>query len=141
MATGKRTGPLLRIEGSCEGCAWPRVEEAHPSARPSTHVTLCAHPLRRWGGVISATGTHKVTPDWCPELRAARLALARSIVAEAEGTTIAALAADECPGKGRCHGAMKWCETCGPVAGTCDDTACDQHDAAYEAGESEGQKR
>lgn len=45
--------------------------------------------------------------------------------------------ADPCPGKGRCHGAMKWCETCGPVAGTCDDTACDQHSAARGAGESE----
>lgn len=36
-------------------------------------------------------------------------------------------AAEPCPGEGRCHGAMSWCATCGPVGDVCHDGTCDQH--------------
>lgn len=35
---------------------------------------------------------------------------------------------DICPGKGKCHGPVNWCESCGDVTLTCDDPACDAHD-------------
>lgn len=35
-----------------------------------------------------------------------------------------------CPGEGKCHGPMAWCERCGSVANVCDDPRCDTH-AAY----------
>lgn len=38
---------------------------------------------------------------------------------------------DKCPGRGKCHGCMKWCDQCGNVAHTCDvrlrGDRCDQH--------------
>jgi len=37
----------------------------------------------------------------------------------------------ECPGVGKCHGCLKWCNTCGDVAHVCDvrlrDERCDAH--------------
>ena len=123
-------GPLTKAVTTCFPCEFL----THRGGQ-----SYCRHePMN--GAHIGRTGGTYETPPTCPLLPAARLALARRIVAEADGTTVAALAADECPGKGRCHGAMKWCETCGTVAGTCDDTACDQHDAAHGAGQSEEQR-
>lgn len=77
-----QTGPRLATAGSCEGCEWLRVEESRRTARSRSRVILCGHPKAREDGMISATGTHKQTPAWCPELPAARLALARAVVAE-----------------------------------------------------------
>jgi hypothetical protein len=37
---------------------------------------------------------------------------------------------DVCPGSGRCHGAVGWCDECGNVSDVCDDAACDVHRAA-----------
>ena len=34
---------------------------------------------------------------------------------------------DECPGKGKCHGCVKWCDKCGDVDHTCDFPDCDTH--------------
>ena len=34
---------------------------------------------------------------------------------------------DECPGKGKCHGCLKWCDECGDVDHTCDFPDCDAH--------------
>jgi hypothetical protein len=34
---------------------------------------------------------------------------------------------DECPGEGKCHGSMNWCERCGDVVKVCDDVNCDLH--------------
>jgi len=38
---------------------------------------------------------------------------------------------EECPGKGLCHGCLKWCSTCGDVAHVCDTRLrgerCDEH--------------
>jgi len=35
---------------------------------------------------------------------------------------------DECPGKGRCHGCMDWCDRCGNDARkVCDFAECDIH--------------
>ena len=34
---------------------------------------------------------------------------------------------DGCPGIGRCHGCMSWCDYCGDVAGICDGDVCWQH--------------
>lgn len=84
-----QTGPRLTVEGSCEGCAWLRVEESRRTARSRSRVILCAHPKAREDGMISATGTHKQTPAWCPLLPAARLALGRELVGadnETEGS-------------------------------------------------------
>jgi hypothetical protein len=39
---------------------------------------------------------------------------------------------DACPGIGECHGALKWCDTCGDVK-TCDDPTCDAHRASSRA--------
>ena len=38
-----------------------------------------------------------------------------------------------CPGEGKCHGPVKWCEHCGNVADVCDDPRCDAHAAYCEA--------
>ncbi len=34
---------------------------------------------------------------------------------------------DECPGRGKCHGAMDWCDNCGSVRNICDAPPCDAH--------------
>lgn len=34
---------------------------------------------------------------------------------------------EECPGAGKCHGCMSWCDRCGDVDTTCDCEVCDQH--------------
>ncbi len=34
---------------------------------------------------------------------------------------------DECPGAGRCHGCLGWCDNCGDVARVCDARECDSH--------------
>lgn len=33
----------------------------------------------------------------------------------------------ECPGAGRCHGCMSWCDACGDVDGVCSAAVCWQH--------------
>jgi hypothetical protein len=33
----------------------------------------------------------------------------------------------DCPGEGRCHGCMSWCDRCGDVDTVCDAAPCDQH--------------
>lgn len=40
---------------------------------------------------------------------------------------------DPCPGEGRCHGPMSWCDWCGDVDHVCDDTTatCDTHYGRY----------
>ena len=36
--------------------------------------------------------------------------------------------ADECPGRGECHGAQRWCDVCGDDAAmVCPDPVCDAH--------------
>ena len=77
MAT--QTGPRLTISPSCEGC-----EHRTWSANTSPVVALqshrvCAHPAMGRRVLIDAS-----TPADCPELPAARLALARSVVAAAD---------------------------------------------------------
>lgn len=32
-----------------------------------------------------------------------------------------------CPGRGKCHGCMCWCDACGDVDGVCDADVCWQH--------------
>lgn len=32
-----------------------------------------------------------------------------------------------CPGPGACHGTQGWCDSCGDVAGVCDDDGCEVH--------------
>lgn len=34
---------------------------------------------------------------------------------------------EDCPGKGSCHGCVKWCPACGEVDQTCDAPGCEQH--------------
>ena len=82
MAT--QTGPRLTIVGTCEGCCHLRSDTRHPVRR--FRVTTCAHaeaPFGR-GAIIDLEGQGTATPAWCPELHAARLALARSVVAAAD---------------------------------------------------------
>ena len=68
-----QTGPRLRIEGSCEGCAWHAV--LVPGERRCTEPSAQRKIARSVGAKA---------PAWCPELPAARLALARSMVAAAD---------------------------------------------------------
>lgn len=45
---------------------------------------------------------------------------------------------DGCEGQGRCHGAMKWCSSCGDVSSACDQVECDVHTrglAKYDGGD------
>jgi hypothetical protein len=37
---------------------------------------------------------------------------------------------DDCPGTGKCHGCMCWCDRCGEVCGVCDSPTCEQHHCA-----------
>ncbi len=45
---------------------------------------------------------------------------------------------DPCPGAGKCHGCLKWCDVCGDVAHICDDRLdgrrCDEHPVPPEWG-------
>lgn len=67
MAT--QTGPRLRVESSCIGC-----DRLIPGGeRPPQCLAMAGRMMP----------TTSPTPAWCPELPAARLALARSVVAEA----------------------------------------------------------
>ena len=77
-----QTGPRLTITGTCEGCA---------HLRTSNVVLTCSHPQIRKGltgfAIIATKASHEawdmrgdVRHD-CPLLPAARLALARSVVA------------------------------------------------------------
>ena len=34
---------------------------------------------------------------------------------------------DECPGDGKCHGCLGWCDRCGDVGKVCNYPDCDQH--------------
>ena len=34
---------------------------------------------------------------------------------------------DECPGEGKCHGSLDWCELCEEVRWVCDDPFCHAH--------------
>lgn len=82
-----QTGPrlTLTLTGTCEGCA---------HLRTSSVVLTCSHPQIRKGltgfAIIATKASHEA---WdmrgnmrhdCPELPAARLALARSVVSEAQ---------------------------------------------------------
>lgn len=46
---------------------------------------------------------------------------------------------DECPGKGQCHGCLKWCSVCGDVTHVCDSRLegkrCDEHPVPPPMGE------
>src|SRR5262249_7492760 len=33
----------------------------------------------------------------------------------------------DCPGKGKCHGCVKWCDECGDVDLVCDAASCNAH--------------
>lgn len=37
-----------------------------------------------------------------------------------------------CPGAGKCHGPVVWCDNCGDTADDCDDTDCDAHTLSIE---------
>lgn len=39
----------------------------------------------------------------------------------------------DCAGAGRCHGTMSWCERCGDVRTTCDESVCDAHPSRADA--------
>jgi hypothetical protein len=41
--------------------------------------------------------------------------------------------ADDCPGRGCCHGPQQWCDSCGNVARVCDQHDCDAH-GCYDCG-------
>lgn len=84
MATPtQRIGPALAIVGSCEGCRWLRRRTMLRRA-----VLVCEHGEFPDGlGLAPVGGLGALaTPERCPELAPARLALARAIVAEADIT-------------------------------------------------------
>jgi hypothetical protein len=80
MAT--QTGPRLTITASCEGCCHVVDDRGVPLC------ALMGPPRGPIDRITFSLRTDWCTPDWCPELSAARLALARGIVAEA-GFTLA----------------------------------------------------
>ena len=100
MAT-TQTGPRLRVVSECTDCEHLR-EKSYAAQGDSGYVVSCAHP----DGKGRIGDTTWATPAWCPELPAARLALARSVVAAVP------------------------CEWCGGVARVCGDPSCDGHRAA-----------
>ena len=82
--TATQTGPRLTITGTCEGCCWLRIGVRDPRLGARLNAA-CVHPTRNDGGIIFAKSSKAPTmPTDCPDLPAARLALARGIVAEAE---------------------------------------------------------
>lgn len=38
----------------------------------------------------------------------------------------------DCPGPGKCHGCLSWCDNCGDVDMVCDDPNCSAHDRLEE---------
>ena len=77
MAT--QQGPAVAIVARCEGCAW--LTPAKIGGRDSRFMR-CTHPkVTKDARLFPRNGA---TPAWCPELPAARLALARSVVAAAD---------------------------------------------------------
>jgi len=80
---GKRSGPRLTITGTCEGCAHLITDARDPRLGRGPHAA-CVHPSRANGGLIfgRARGPWPMPAD-CPEMGRARIALARSVVAEA----------------------------------------------------------
>lgn len=60
-----------------------------------------------------------MTPE---QLRARRAELAGELKA-----IDALLDESDCPGAGRCHGCLAWCDRCGDVSKVCDATRCDKH--------------
>lgn len=76
---GERTGACLTLAGTCGGCAHIITDARDPRLGRGPHAA-CVHPSRANGGLIfaRARGPWPMPAD-CPELPAARLALARSI--------------------------------------------------------------
>lgn len=64
---------------------------------------------------INGNGLHLLGPDLSARVESVRL--------EASKT-----AREACPGSGRCHGAMDWCDYCGTVRDVCDADVCDMHE-------------
>lgn len=75
----ERTGPALTITGTCEGCCHLRTNVRDPRLGARLNAA-CVHPTRADGGTLFAKSSKAPTmPTDCPDLPAARLALARSI--------------------------------------------------------------
>ena len=85
MATKHQTGPRLTITGTCSPCEHLRMLSRLPASHvPTPPRQYCAHPEIKGRTPREIGGKQKATPAWCPLFPAARLALARSVVAEAE---------------------------------------------------------
>lgn len=69
-----RIGPALAIAASCEKCC----HVGRSIVARSCHSPLLSEPR------FLPRAEESPTPDWCPELPGARLAMARGIVAGAE---------------------------------------------------------
>lgn len=87
--TPARQGPALRIEGTCEGCAWLHAEERVSQTNLIvTYVYHCGEPsqikVHPLGTKPRKIGRKPAMPSWCPEQSAARLALGRELVAAGE---------------------------------------------------------
>jgi len=59
-------------------------------------------------------GLHRLGPDLSARVESIRLEATES-------------AREACPGSGKCHGSMDWCDRCGTVRNVCDATSCDVH--------------
>jgi hypothetical protein len=66
-----RIGPKLTIEVSCMGCTHERSDRYRVQGDSGTNVK-CAHPAVGGGRYVGDSSWQ--TPDWCPELPAARAA-------------------------------------------------------------------
>ncbi len=68
-----RVGPKLTIEASCVGCAHERSEK-YVCQSDWGYDDYCAHPAALKDGKPRQVASHLRTPDWCPEIAAARAA-------------------------------------------------------------------
>lgn len=76
MATSTRKGPALAVVGSCSHCDHLRMLSRFPVSHvPTAPRQHCAHPEIKGRTPREIGGSQKATPDWCPEMSAARLAL------------------------------------------------------------------
>jgi len=82
--TTTRQGPALTITGTCEGCCYL----GRSIVARSCHSPLLGEPC------LLPRAEDATIPAWCPLLPAARLALARRIVADSAPDGVFAMALD-----------------------------------------------
>lgn len=146
---------LMAAGNKAEECGKLRSELAaaveHCAAKGQELAGLRDLLEEAWGIIANANGADWATKldDWSmaatrwrdkwlrqtyppvPSIEARAEAVQARISAEPAGVTVGAVGGAfeaACTGAGKCHGLMKWCDTCGDVSKICDHpAACDAH--------------